>query len=110
MPFSKSTEVMYYNKTFFDAKKGKAKLLPTYNQGLGLVTEFEPYWNLDFGPNTRLDTLWKTIYGAAYDLDKDVTLYDGTEIYGKSIANRAKLPMITPQFAKYYRLTVTPKE
>lgn len=115
-----TTDVIYgtwsikFNKTFFDAKKGKAKDLPTYrnfNQVIpgqfAVETPFANYWNLDFGNNTRLETLWKTIYGAAYALDKDVTLYDGTEIYSKTIANRADLPMLTPQFVKYYRLTVT---
>jgi len=110
-----TTDVIYgtwsikFNKNFFDAKKGKAKDLPIYNLGGLRPTSFEEYWaDISFGAkNTKLETLWKTIYGAAYDLDKGVTLYDGTEIYSKTVKNRADLPMITPQFAKYYRLTVT---
>ena len=109
-----TTDVIYgtwsikYNKTFFDEKKGKAKYLPTYGQER--VNHFTTQWGLNFGENTKLETLWKAIYGAAYALDKDVTLYDGTEIYSKTIANRANLPMLTPQFVKYYRLTVTPRD
>ena len=51
-------------------------------------------------------TLWSAINGAALKLDPSVKLYDGTEIYDYKAKDRAKVPMLTPQFVDYYRLAV----
>ena len=52
--------------------------------------------------------LWGAIKGAALHLAKtnggSVTVFDGSEIYPKTVNQRANIPMVTPQFALYYRL------
>ena len=100
---TETTDVIYgtwsikFNKTFFDEKKGKAKNLPA---------KFADYFpTAGDGRMYMYDaTIWKTLYGAAYDLNKNVNFYDETEIFEKGVDDRADLPMITPKFARYYRL------
>ena len=103
-----TTDVIYgtwsikFNRTFFTGK-GKAKPMA--------IADTDWYKaNFPATGDGRMviidETLWKTIYGAAYALNTKVNIYDGTEIYTKDIQNRANLPMITPKFAIYYRLAV----
>ncbi len=50
------------------------------------------------------EALWGAINGAALNLNTKANVFDGSEIYSKTVKNRANLPMVTPQFAAYYRL------
>lgn len=55
-------------------------------------------------PVVGTEALWACINGAALKLNKNATLFDGTEIYNKTSAQRFNVPVVTPSFAKYYSL------
>lgn len=56
------------------------------------------------GPVATTLPLWACIKGAALKLKKNANVFDGSEIYTKTAAQRFSVPMVTPQFAKYYGL------
>ena len=52
-------------------------------------------------------TLWSAIKGAAKNLLAKANVFDGNEIYAQKVGVHHKelgLPMVTPQFALFYRL------
>jgi len=55
-------------------------------------------------PIVGTEPLWACIKGAALKLNSKTTIFDGTEIYNKASGQRFNLPMVTPEFAKYYSL------
>lgn len=57
-----------------------------------------------YAPVVGTEALWACIKGAALKLNAKTTLWDGTEIYNKASSQRFSLPLVTPEFAKYYSL------
>lgn len=102
-----TTNVIYgswsikWNRTFYSSESGMAyNLTPSEERLIGPA------------PNTR--PLWTAIKGAVRKLNKNVPIYDGSEIYtrskglfggGRQIEDEGTLfPVVTPQFATYYGL------
>jgi len=69
-----------------------------------IAQELTPAQTAAINPVGGTEPLWACIKGAALKLNKNTTLWDGTEIYNKASGQRFNLPLITPEFAKYYSL------
>jgi hypothetical protein len=69
-----------------------------------VAVELTPAQILAINPVVGTEALWASIKGAALKLNPKATLWDGTEIYNKTSAQRFSVPLITPSFAKYYSL------
>lgn len=101
-PFEQeTTDVVYgtwsikYNRNFFsDANPIAIALTATETANITAVAPIP----------AGADAIWAGIKGAARKLNANFMLWDGTEIFDKTAANRFNVPLITPQFKAYYGL------
>ena len=113
-PIATDVESKRFKDLMAAVKKATAEKLPT--EYTIQETEIDPdsgdevtkVYNFTNGAFDYNETLWSAIDGAAVNLLANANTFNGEEIYALSATThhggQFKLPMVTPQFALFYRL------
>lgn len=113
-PIATDTEGKRFKDLMAAVKKATADALPTEYETEEEVVDEETgetstkKYTFSDGVFAYNETLWAAIDGAAVNLLANANTFNGDEIYALSVnthhGGQFKLPMVTPQFALFYRL------